>query len=141
MMNRRRGYLALELMAASAVLATLLGVSLHALGALAEQRRAASQREMAVQEVANVLERATALPWSEVTSDRLAAWPLSAEASAMLPAGELQVSVDSAADDPDAKRLVARVQWSQVSGDDRAGVSLTTWVYRHEPADPKAGER
>ena len=61
----RRGMTLLELVVAGALLGTLLVVCLQLLAATAAQRRAADQRQLAVLEVGNVMERLAARPWAD----------------------------------------------------------------------------
>ncbi len=56
----------LELAVAGALLGTLLVVCLQLLQATAAQRRLADQRQLALLEVGNVLERLAARPWSDL---------------------------------------------------------------------------
>ena len=65
----RRGMTLLELAVAGTLLGTLLVVCLQLLQATAAQRRAADQRQLALLEVGNVLERLAARPWADLTPE------------------------------------------------------------------------
>ena len=63
------------------------------LGWVALERRAAEQRQRAVLEVANVMERITAYPFEEVTPDLTRRITLSTTAGRSLPDSDLSVEV------------------------------------------------
>ena len=67
----------LELIAACGLMATLLLVSLNLVALTAAERRTIERRVVAQQEAANLIERVAALPWGEITDERLATFKLS----------------------------------------------------------------
>ena len=83
----------LELITAGALLGVILTTCLQMTGAAAGQRRAVRQRQAADLELANVLERLAARPWSELTPERAARERLSPAAAALLPEAELHAAV------------------------------------------------
>ena len=92
----RRGMTLLELAVAGALLGTLMVVCLQLLAATAEQRRAADQRQLAILEVENAMERLAARPWAELTPEAVAAPQLSPSIRNRLPGAELKVEVTDA---------------------------------------------
>jgi hypothetical protein len=68
----RRAFTIVELCAAAAMLTAALSLALATLGAMAKQRQAADLRQHAMEMAENVLERATNVPWRELTTERLA---------------------------------------------------------------------
>ncbi len=120
-----------EMIVAGALLGTLLVVCLQLCVAAAAQRQAAARRQCASLELANVMERVAARPWSKLTAADLAAEHLSPSASAQLPGAELKIEVLTPAGDPEAKRLTATVCWQDRDGQPPQPLRLTTWRYRH----------
>ena len=126
----RRGMVMLEAIVAGTLLGTLLVVCLQLLSAAAAQRRAADQRQCAILELANVMERVAARPWAELTAAALAQEKLSPSAAGQLPGAELKIEISTDAKDPDAKRITATLRWQDRSGQLVAPMTLTTWRYR-----------
>jgi Tfp pilus assembly protein PilE len=130
MKTTRRGATMLEMIVASALLGTLLVVTLQLCAATAAQRQAAARRQCASLELANVMERVAARPWSELNTAALAAEHVSPSAGAQLPGAELKIAVVTPAGEPQAKRLTATVRW-QDRGRPPQLLRLTTWRYRN----------
>jgi hypothetical protein len=91
---------------------------------------------LAVQEVANVMERLTAYPFEEVTAERARQLTLSAPARQSLTGAELAVDV---AESPSgagrsAKRIAVRLRWRGRNGEWEAPARLTTWIEQRRPA-------
>ncbi len=116
----------------------MIGMSLavKVLGYAALQRRAAEQRQRAVQEAANVMERLTAYPFDEVTPERARAVSISPATLQSLPGAKLAVEVapTQPGPGPSAKRIAVRLRWRNRAGDWEAPVRLTTWIERRRPA-------
>jgi len=68
----RRGVVLLEVVAACGLMAVLVAVCLQMLAVTAATRRTVERRAIALQEAANLLERASALAWPDITPERLA---------------------------------------------------------------------
>jgi Tfp pilus assembly protein PilV len=131
MMNRR-GMMMLEAMVAGVLLGTLLVVCLQMLSAAVVQRRAADQRQCAVLELSNVMERIAARPWANLTTAVVAQEKLSPSADGQLPGAELKIEVSTDAKDPNAKRITATLRWHDRSGQLGAPMTLSTWRYNVE---------
>jgi hypothetical protein len=122
----------LELAVAAAMLATLLAVCVQLLGAMAAQRRAADQRQLALFEVSNVIERAAARAWNDLTPEALAAEKLSPAAIEELPEAELKVEMSIPQSEPNAKRITVSLRWQDRKGNFLPPLKLTTWKYRRD---------
>jgi hypothetical protein len=129
----RRGMGVLELLMAGVLLGTLMTVSLKFFAATAAQRCEQQQRQVAVQEVANVMERIAARPWKSLTTQGLNEIGLCEEAQARLPAAKLEIEVAAMADEPVAKRIAVSLRWEN-SGHWVRPVRLVAWRYQGEPA-------
>jgi prepilin-type N-terminal cleavage/methylation domain-containing protein len=126
---RRRGMTLLELVAAAALLGTLLVVCLQLLVATAQQRKVADQRQLALLEVENAMERLAARPWSEL-NPQTAAGQLSSSVRSRLPDAELKTEVTTSAAEPLAKRIAVTLRWRDVSGQFTKPVTIVTWRWK-----------
>jgi type II secretory pathway pseudopilin PulG len=124
----RSGSLLLELMVAGALLGVVTASVIPTLGWLVRQRKFNQERQAAVLEVGNLMERLTALDWNELTSERAAQFHLSDPMEQQLSEPRLTVSVDI--EDDAAKRVLIQLAWQ--IGPSRAAppVRLAAWVYR-----------
>jgi hypothetical protein len=125
----RRGIVLMELLVAGALLGTLLVVCLQLIAATSAQHRATDQRQLAVIEVGNVMERLAAQPWSELTP-QTAAPRLSPPVAKRLPSAELKVEVAPSPAEPDAKRIVVSLRWQDRAGQFMQPVKLVTWRWK-----------
>ena len=126
----RRGILLWEMLAACVLLGTMTTVSLQFLQTAALQRRASSQRLVAVQEAANVLERLCARPWDELTAAAGRDVTLSPQADRCLRGGAVDVQIDGPSGTPSAKRIVVAVRWGQAENRPALSVRLVAWRYK-----------
>jgi hypothetical protein len=123
----RRGFAVTELVVAGALLGALLAVCLQLLAATAAQRRAAAQRQLAILEAGNVMERLAARPWAELTPQAVAAVQLAPSVRDRLPGAELKVEVSTPSAEPGAKRIVVSLHWQDRAGQSVSPVKITTW--------------
>jgi hypothetical protein len=128
--STRRGTSILEVVVSGVLLVALMTVCLEFLRAAAAQRRAAQQRQTAIQEAANVMERLSARPWEELSPQGVAGLELSQPARDLLPAVKLAVEVTSPPDQPGAKRIAVSVYWEDDAGEPVRPVCLIAWRYR-----------
>jgi len=122
----------LELAVAGALLGTLLVVCLQLLQASAAQRRSADQRQLALIEVGNVLERLAARPWAELTPKSVANEKPSAWLGNRLRDAELKIEVTTPAGDPDAKRIAVSLRWQDRNGRYLPPVGIATWRWKRD---------
>jgi Tfp pilus assembly protein PilE len=132
-MNKlKRGSMLLETAVACVLLAALAGVCLKSFAAAAAQRLAIDQRQIALREAANLMEKLTVMPWDEV--DKTADKPFVEAAQKLLPkeldGAELQVEVTPAEGEPAAKRLAVTIRWQDKDNQWAQPVRLTAWRYR-----------
>lgn len=131
-MMTRRGSLLLETLVAGAILGTLLAVCVALLSAAAQHRLVAEQRQRAIVELGNLMERVAARPWAELTESALAAEKISPEAAEELPGAELKIELFADPKMPDAKRITASLRWQDPSGQMRRPLAMTAWRYHVE---------
>lgn len=126
----RRGFTLLEVLAAVAVLASLIAAWLPLQHTVAKLRRASQWRQAAQFEAAGVMERLAAWPAVELTPEKVAGIELSDEARLALPNALLHIDVQPAADDPAGVRVAVQVAWSESSTDERPRqIELVAWRY------------
>ena len=121
----------LELVAAAALLATILVVCLQLLAATTLQRRAADQRQLALGEVENTLERLDAKPWNELTPQTTAG-QLSPTLRSRLPDAELRIEVATSSAEPSAKRIAVSLRWKDYAGQFTKPVTIVTWRWEND---------
>jgi type II secretory pathway component PulJ len=129
MASQRRAIALLEVSIATVLVAALMTLFVQVLGVMAAQRRAADQRQVALQQAANVMERCTALAWPEATSDALARIGGEVE-QRQGHVGRLSVTLHAPPDDPAAKRITVEIYVPNAAGGERAVARLTAWMYR-----------
>lgn len=132
----RRGYVMVELVMATLLLAAAMVLTVQILGWLASERRAADRRERAALEAANLMEHLTAQPWDAITPEAAGALELSSSAHQALPGAELKATVTRTEGDPPAKRIGIALRWRNRSGQFEAPVRLTAWVHSPGRARP-----
>jgi Tfp pilus assembly protein PilE len=131
-MMTRRGMTLMELAVAGVLLGTLLVVCLQLLMATAAVRKSVDQRQLAVLEVGNVMERVAARRWGELTPQAAAAQRLSDSARDRLPGVELKVEISEptpAPKAPPAKRITVSLRWQDRTGQYLPPIIVTTWRY------------
>jgi hypothetical protein len=118
------------------MLAIVMTMTVKVLGYGGQQRRSADQRQRAILEVANVMERITADPFDEITAERARRVSISPVASGSLGDSELGIDVTEEQPGPgrSAKRIAIRLRWKGRSGEWEAPVRLTTWIERRRPS-------
>jgi hypothetical protein len=132
----RRGSLLPELAMSAVMLAIVMTLTVKVLGYAGQQRRSADQRQRAVLEVANVMERITANPFDEITAERARKLSIPPAAAGSLSGSELAIDVTEEQPGPgrSAKRIAVRLRWKGRSGEWEAPVRLTTWIERRRPS-------
>ena len=135
-MKHRRGFTLLELFVAGALLGVLLTICLQLWGATAAQQRAVRQRQTALREAANLLERLATRPWTKLTAAELSGWTLSPAAEASLPDARLEIQIAEPAEPVAAKRITVLIHWPDRDGRPPHAVRLVAW--RHRPAGEEA---
>lgn len=125
----RRGVVMLEVVVGCGLLAVLLALAVQLLSVTALQRRHTERRAIALEQAANVVERVSAVPYAEITPERLAAIELSPEVRQILPGGTARLFVDDEAGDVPAKRVRVEIQWTGAGGRTEAPARLTYWFY------------
>ena len=127
----RRGYSLIEVLAAIAVLTSLVAAWLPLQHTAAKLQRASQWRQGALFEAAGVMERLAAWPAADMTPERTAKLKLSPEACRALPNPELHVNVQHTGDgEPPGVRVAVRITWNDASTNQKPQqVELVAWRY------------
>jgi Tfp pilus assembly protein PilV len=132
--RRRRGGMFIECTVALVILGAAVLTAAQMTVAVTGQQRTATQRQLARQEAANLMERLFAL------SDRqLAEWKpdegqlaLSEAARQWLPGVTAAVTVSSQDDPPSGKRIAVEIRWTNEADRVARPVRLVAWRYPGE---------
>ena len=128
---RKNGISLVELIVASAILAVMMAVSLQLLGLVASGRKAVQQRQTAVREAGNFMQRASALPWDKLDQQTLEGFSLSGNTADELQDARLIVTVlETPSAELKTKRISISITWKDNKGQLVAPVKLTAW--RHQ---------
>jgi hypothetical protein len=121
---------------ATVMLTIAMALTIKVLSYAGQQRRAADQRQRAIVEAANAMERITAEPFDAVTAERARRLSRSPASAGSLPGAELAVEVSEESPGPgrSAKRIAVRLRWKGRSGEWEAPVHLVTWIERRRPS-------
>ena len=128
----RRGSLLVEVAMATVLLMIVMTLTVKVTGFVALERRASERRQRAMLEVANMMERITAYPFADVTSDLASRMTLSPAVRQSLPDSELAVDVADSQPGPgrSAKRIAITLRWRGRDGEWVAPVRLNSWIER-----------
>jgi Tfp pilus assembly protein PilE len=126
----RKGSLLLELVVASVLLGVVMSAAIPALGWIARQRTVAQQRQAALLEVDNLMERLTALDWGDLTPQRAGEFKLSGPLQDQLFEPKLDVVVQVDSQDETAKEIRIELTWNMAAGRPAPPVRLSAWVFR-----------
>ncbi len=123
----------MEALIASGMLATVAILAIEMLALTAAARRAADRREVALQEAANVVERASAIPFGELSGERLGSVALSPNVAALLPEARLSLAVEPADDELQAHHVKVEISWTS-AGASEPPVRLDFWSFAPKAA-------
>lgn len=130
--SRRQGFTVIECCAAAAMLLATLTVVVGLLSTVARQRQTARWHARALLETDNILERLTAEPYAELTSERVEAMNLDSQIAERLPQGAVEVRIDEEAGPPERKRIAVEITWRHPRSDQQQRYRLATWIYAQE---------
>jgi Tfp pilus assembly protein PilE len=126
----RRGAMLFELMIVGIVLGAAMLVTVPTLGLMVRERRTTEQRQRALAEASNILERLVAQPWERIVGGVDQNGELAANLQRQFPGAQLHVSVQPVPDETTVKRVTVELSWNDQAGRRVSPVRLTTWVHR-----------
>jgi hypothetical protein len=128
----------LELVISGLVLGMVLSAAIPTLGWIARARHLTRQRQAAILEVGNLMERITLVDWDELTSARAASFEISERLREELGDSRLNVTVGTDESEVAAKHVLIELNWDVVPGRPAPPVRLAAWVYRRTSEEPNA---
>jgi hypothetical protein len=118
-------------MSIAAILVGMLATAVVQLAlVMAGQHRGLAKRYVAIQESANIMERVSATPWTELTTENVADIELSPEAQQSLSGATLEIQVSAAEGEPAAKRVTVVIRWPDREARPDHVVRLVAWRYQ-----------
>jgi len=132
----RRGSILLETTVAIIILGAAMVAVAHTVAATAVQRQSAERQTLATQEAANLMERIYVLSVDEITAEKVSELRLSPSCHDRLPDAKLDITVESATQEPLSKKIGIQIEWTGHGGIRSQPVRLTAWKY----AKKEAGE-
>jgi hypothetical protein len=127
---KRHGIYLLEMSVAGVLLLAMMAICVRYFAVTLTQRRALDQRQAAIVEAGNVMERVSAMPWTDLMPETMAAITLSADAKLALASGELKIDVAEEGRKPQAKRITVSVRWQDDDGQWVLPLRLAAWRYK-----------
>ena len=128
--HSRGGFTLVELMVSGLLLGAVMLVTVPTMHHIAWEHRAAVKRQIALEEVANMMERFTARGWNNIDNDAAGNVTISDSARRQLPQAKSIIVVQKGPE-PDSKRITLTLTWTGRFTRPNAPVRLTAWVYRH----------
>ena len=132
--SRRDGGLLVELMGAVVVMSAAFAIAVPVIGKTGALRRQAEQRQLALQEAANLMERVAALPWNDISQETLKKLELSATARRSLRSPQLGIELAKPVGPVPTKQVVIQVRWRDATGHPVRPVWLVAWFYQRRGA-------
>ena len=130
----RHGFTLLEVVISGTLLAAVLIVSARMVWSIAGQREAILDRQTALAEAGNVMERLFARPWDALSDDVVKGVAPSDDFQRALPGGQLSIEISTLPEDPAAKRILVNVSWMHEPDQPDRSVQLVALKYQVEPA-------
>lgn len=134
--RRRFGVLMQELLVAILIAGCLVVGIAQMLTVVMRQSLRMERRDVAQQEVTNIMEQIMALPWDQLSNDSLATLVISDSAQHMLPRHRLDIAVAQEDGSPPSKRLEVSLAWEPVENQPVNPVRLIAWRYEPKEAQP-----
>jgi prepilin-type N-terminal cleavage/methylation domain-containing protein len=126
--RRRRAFTLMEVIAVTAMLGVVLGLTAQVLGAVNRHAQAAEHQAIALRTLENCLERITNLPWEDLEPAAIEATLLPGDLRSRWPKAKLTGAVKIVEGPLEAKQITLRLSLTGASRSRAA--RLTTWVYR-----------
>lgn len=125
---RRRGYILVEVFVACTILAALFALVIQMVSTTARERRSTERRAIGLEQAANLLERAHAIPFDKLSAETLREVALPDDAGELLPESEVGWTVADEESEVPAKRVQVELKW-RAHGRQDAQVRLVTWAF------------
>lgn len=127
------GFTLLEVVISGTLLGAVLICSAQMIWGMARQREAILDRQTALAEAANVMERLFARPWKDLSDEGVEEARLWDDFQRALPGSKLSIELTSSAEEPAAKRILVKVSWMHEPDRPERSVQLVALRYQVEP--------
>ncbi len=127
--SRRRGATIVEAVVSLVVLSTVTMIVVQSMAGMFGQQRMLRQQALAREEAANLMERAFALPWDQLTNDELAGWEISEPSLRSHAQAKLAMEVVPLEQSPASKRIRIEISVPQPNRQASVEVQLVAWRY------------
>jgi hypothetical protein len=121
------------------MLSVLLGLIAQMVVKLDQQASLRADRQHASLTLQNLMERAVARPWDQITAASLDELAIPANAASRLSGATLTAVVEEVADPARSKRVTLSLGWTPLPGAEPRSLKLTTFVYA-APQTQEEGE-
>lgn len=130
--HRRAGLMMTELIVAMILLAICMSILGPGVGWSLKQRKLGWQRQIAQLELQNQLEMLSAIPWEELTTEKLNRLVISTESSLQLPDAVLSGELKDVSDPIESRVVRLKLRWKTFNGTQVRPVDLSTVIHREE---------
>ena len=132
---RTRGMTLIETMCAIFILGVATTAVVHMVSTIAMQRRFADRQTLGAEEAANLMEEIFAMPWSEITDEKLAELSLSETLQRLGGNPALTVSARHQPGPPASREIRISIDWAEPGGERSKPVQLIAWRYWSRETD------
>ena len=128
--RHRSGFSLFEVLVSGLLIGAVVTFVVPVLGWMVRERALGRERQAAMLEAGNLMERLAAVGYDDLTPERAATFGLSEALQQQLHDARLAIAVEPDRDERGAKRLVIELRWSIAPGREAPAVRLVTWIYR-----------
>lgn len=125
---QRRGFTLVEMMVSGILLTTVFMIVVPSIFWVHREQRQSEQRQVALVEVENLMERVAALPFRQINQPTVDKYVLSEGVLQQLPEADLKIQIEETGNLPLMKKIQIRLGWRDPRGTRLQPVRLTSWV-------------
>ncbi|QDV15481.1 hypothetical protein Pan153_00950 [Gimesia panareensis] len=124
----RHGFTLVEMMVSGVLLTTVFMIVVPSLYWVHREQKQTEQRQVALVEVENLMERVAALPYRQINQPTVDKFVISENVMQQLPKADLQIQILETKDLPLMKRIQIQLGWQDARNLKIQPVRLTSWV-------------
>ncbi|QDT24828.1 type IV pilus modification PilV family protein [Gimesia panareensis] len=124
----RHGFTLVEMMVSGVLLTTVFMIVVPSLYWVHREQKQTEQRQVALVEVENLMERVAALPYRQINQPTVDKFVISENVMQQLPEADLQIQILETKDLPLMKRIQIQLGWQDARNLKIQPVRLTSWV-------------
>ncbi len=123
-----RGFTLVEMMVSGILLTTVFMIVVPSIYWVHREQRQSEQRQVAIVEVENLMERVAALPFRQINQPTVDKYVLSEGVLQKLPEADLKIQIEETSDLPLMKKIQIQLGWRNPRRTQLQPVQLTSWV-------------